>query len=312
LGLKGKNMVVEVHVVNAFTDGDSGGNPAGVVIDANTLSADQKRGIAAQVGLPETAFVSKSSVATLKLDFFTPTRQIAHCGHATVATFSLLRQLGILGEGRHTKETIEGNRDVVIDAGAAYMQQVAPSYLPITKKDENFTAILRSLNISATNLLDNNAPQVVNTGNSFLIIPLASEETLAALEPDYPDIERISEKFNLIGYYAFTRVTKRPDRTAGVRMFAPRYGINEEVGTGTAAGPLACYLYEVLGQRRPQMLIEQGWLMKPASPSVITVNLELSGGKVIGLMAGGKAVSVKVLEPPRFLRRLLRLRMEPS
>ena len=97
-------MEVEVQIVKAFVDGDKGGNPAGVVIDANGLSSSQKLGIAAKVGLSETAFISTSQTATLKLDFFTPTRQIAHCGHATIATFSLLRQLGLLAEGRHSKE----------------------------------------------------------------------------------------------------------------------------------------------------------------------------------------------------------------
>lgn len=276
-------------------DGDSGGNPAGVVIDANHLSSAQKRAVAAQVGLSETAFVSRSSVATLKLEFFTPTRQIAHCGHATIATFSLLRQLGILGEGRHSKETIEGNRDVLIESDAAFMQQAAPSYTPVAESSETLAAVLQSLNVTSLQLLDNYAPQVVSTGNSFLIVPLISEEALAALEPDFSAIASLSEKFNLVGYYVFTRFTNRPGRSAGTRMFAPRYGITEEAGTGMAAGPLACYLYDVVGDKKAQMLIEQGWLMNPASPSVITVNLEFSGGRIVGLMAGGQAASVKVL-----------------
>ena len=108
-------MSVEVQVVNAFVDGDTGGNPAGVVVDADALTALQKQSIARQVGLSETAFVSASNTATVKLEFFTPTRQIPHCGHATVATFSLLRQRGLIGEGRLSKETIEGDRHILVD-----------------------------------------------------------------------------------------------------------------------------------------------------------------------------------------------------
>ena len=52
------------------------------------LSNEQKILIAQKVGLSETAFFSKSTVTDFKLDFFTPTRQIAHCGHATIAAFS--------------------------------------------------------------------------------------------------------------------------------------------------------------------------------------------------------------------------------
>lgn len=79
-------MQIEVRIVNAFIDGPAGGNPAGVVVDANALTAAQKLKVARQVGLSETAFVSASDTASIKLEFFTPTRQIAHCGHATIAT----------------------------------------------------------------------------------------------------------------------------------------------------------------------------------------------------------------------------------
>nr|WP_054536353.1 PhzF family phenazine biosynthesis protein [Herpetosiphon geysericola] len=74
-------------IVNALIDGARGGNPAGVVFQADGLTIEQKLAVVQQVGLSETAFVSASNVATIKLEFFTPTRQIAHCGHATIATF---------------------------------------------------------------------------------------------------------------------------------------------------------------------------------------------------------------------------------
>jgi len=87
-------MDITVNVVDAFIDSGQGGNPAGVVLDAGGFSAETKQRIAARVGLSETVFVSPSSVADFKLEFFTPTRQIPHCGHATIATFCYLLQRG--------------------------------------------------------------------------------------------------------------------------------------------------------------------------------------------------------------------------
>jgi predicted PhzF superfamily epimerase YddE/YHI9 len=72
-------------------------------------------------------------------------------------------------------------------------------------------------------------------------------------------------------------------------MFAPRFGIPEESGTGMAAGPLACLLHKELRLQQTQLDIEQGWLMSPASPSVITVKLDLHGGHINSLLAGGRA-----------------------
>ena len=70
-------------------------------------------------------------------------------------------------------------------------------------------------------------------------------------------------------------------------MFAPRFGIPEESGTGMAAGPLACLLHDVLGVQDRELLIEQGWLMQSPSPSLIRVVLELEDGRITRLMAGG-------------------------
>ena len=54
-------MEIKVHIVNAFIDGQSGGNPAGVVLDADELSDHQKLKISTKIGLSETAFVSSST-----------------------------------------------------------------------------------------------------------------------------------------------------------------------------------------------------------------------------------------------------------
>jgi len=281
-------MDIQAHVVNAFIDGDSGGNPAGVVLDADALTPAQKLAVAQQVGLSETAFVSRSAVATLKLEFFTPRQQIAHCGHATIATFSLLRQRGALDEGQHAKETIDGVRAIVIDGDLAFMEQRAPRYraLESTALRER---VLDSLGLLPTQLAPGQAPVVVDTGNAFLLVPIADETTLAALTPQQAPIEALSDELDLIGVYAFCRTTRRPGRDAAARMFAPRYGIAEEAGTGMAAGPLACWLHDRANLAGPRLHVEQGWLMRPPSPSVIRVDLQLRGGAISGLMAGGRA-----------------------
>lgn len=285
-------MQIDVHIANAFIDGATGGNPAGVVVDANALTAAQKLSVAQQVGLSETAFVSKSDTATIKLEFFTPTRQIAHCGHATIATFSLLRQLGMVSEGRLSKETIDGNRDILIEGDMAFMEQRAPTYRQIEAGSALDARIVESLGIPRSRLLAGLDSFVINTGNSFLVVPLADEAAVAELRPDASLVESLSEELDLIGYYAFSTTTRMPGRHAGARMFAPRFGIPEEAGTGMAAGPLACFLHDRLGIDSQELLIEQGWLMQPPSPCVIKVVLELDDGKISRLMAGGTARAV--------------------
>jgi PhzF family phenazine biosynthesis protein len=291
--VQGNEMQVEVQVANAFIDGPTGGNPAGVVLDANALTTGQKLAVARQVGLSETAFVSRSDTATVKLEFFTPSRQIAHCGHATIATFSLMRQLGLVGDGKHSKETIDGNRDIVVEGTRAYMEQRAPKYTRIPVHSERGARAMAALGLAG--LPGGSDPWVVDTGNGFLLVPLADEGVVAGLRPDLALVEAVSESLDLIGVYAFSRSTKQPGRHAGARMFAPRFGIAEEPGTGMAAGPLACFLHDHMGVRDHEIRIEQGWLMPEPSPSVIDVVLEFEDGRISRLMAGGEARSARSL-----------------
>jgi PhzF family phenazine biosynthesis protein len=227
-------MKVSVEIVNAFIDGDAGGNPAGVVLDANNLSHEQKLKAAQKIGLSETAFISESQVATIRLEFFTPERQIAHCGHATIATFSRMSELGLVKDGRMSKETIDGKREIIVDGSMAYMEQSRPIYSDVLSIEE----VLVSLNLSSLESLE--SISIVNTGNSFLLVPLQNAASVAAIKPDRTLIRQISEQYDLIGYYVFSNETALPERHAGARMFAPRYGIDEESATGMAAGPLAC------------------------------------------------------------------------
>jgi PhzF family phenazine biosynthesis protein len=282
-------MQIDVQIVNAFVDGEAGGNPAGVVMDADNLEQSQKQAIAAALGLSETAFVSSSEKAGFKLEFFTPSRQIAHCGHATIATFSLLRQLGRVGEGWTSKETIDGNRDILIAGDMAFMQQLAPRYRDIDGDSALFQEVLAALRLDAQQLMPEVLRRVVNTRKGVLIEPLRDEATVAGLKPDQASIERLSEQLDLIGFYVFSSQVRVAGRDAGARMFAPRYGIEEEAATGMAAGPLACFLRDRLGLTASRLLIEQGRLMPEPSPSLITVDLQMGGAGIEGLMAGGTA-----------------------
>jgi PhzF family phenazine biosynthesis protein len=289
---------LKAQIINAFTFQGTGGNPAAVVLEADRFDTGFKQHIAAQIGLSETAFVSTSQVADFKLEFFTPTRQIAHCGHATIAAFSYLVQLGHINGSRSSKETIDGNRDIFLNGEIAYMEQTAPHYESLDRDVTGIRPIevLASLAVAESALLDGREPLVVNTGNSFMIIPMKDERTLAGLKPDWEAVERISEALNLIGYYPFTLETRTPTGDAVARMFAPQYGIKEEAATGMAAGPLASFLYDHLGVFKEKMVVEQGRLMSPPSPSELLVELEVSDGRIRRLIAGGRARVMKTIE----------------
>ncbi len=284
---------ITVQILNAFVENGQGGNPAGVVLNSDTLSDKNKLEIAKKVGLSETAFVSESKKADFKLDFFTPNKQIAHCGHATVATFSYLRQIGALKNNSSSKETIDGLRKIRMAGDLAFMEQVAPNYKDVSHQE---STILKSLGLKKIDLIPNAPIQLVNTGNSFIVIPVKNLEILKTIIPDYSLISEISEEFDLIGYYVFATETDNSDSDATSRMFAPYYGILEEAGTGMAAGPLASYLYDILEIKKNRFSIQQGKYMSEPSPSLIIVDLNIENSKIKSLMAGGKGMLKSQME----------------
>lgn len=278
---------ITVQILNAFVDNENGGNPAGVVLDADNLSSKNKLEIAAKIGLSETAFVSRSTSADFKLDFFTPNKQIAHCGHATVATFSYLKQLNILKNDNSSKETVDGNREIKLIGSLAFMEQLSPKYVDVSHREDS---ILKSLGLHKSDLIQDAPIQLVNTGNSFVLIPVRNPQILKNIIPNFDVIQKISDEFDLIGFYVFTKDTDTPERDASTRMFAPRYDILEEAATGMAAGPLACYLFDVLKIKKDRFLIQQGEYMNTPSPSLLIVDLKIENNMIKSVMAGGKGI----------------------
>ena len=277
---------ITVNIINAFSSNNTGGNPAGVVLDADNLTSTDKLHVARAVGLSETAFVSKSNQADFKLDFFTPTKQIPHCGHATIATFSYLKQQGIISGDKSSKETIDGVRQIFFEGEDAFMEQGSPVELPLAALDRDNS--LRALQLEESDLLQGYEPAIISTGNNFLIVPVKSQDYLERMQPDLAMIEAISATYNLIAFYVYA-----PSELKGViattRMFGPNYGIPEEAATGMAAGPLACFLDRHQSVKPNHMEIAQGYFMNPPSPSRIKVRLQKSNGHIEKVFAGGGA-----------------------
>ena len=282
--------IVNGFVSHSFVSGGAGGNPAGVVLDADHLTEPEMQSIATAVGLSETAFVSQSATEAFKLDFFTPKSRIAHCGHATVATFSYLAALGRVSEGDSSKETIEGPRKIILSDGAAFLEQLAPTYRDESGWGEAGPTkgdILNSLWLGEEDLIADCQPSVVSTGMNFLLVGVKSTDVLAGIEPDLKAILAITEALECVGFYVFTTDVGKSELAATARMFGPAFGIDEESATGMAAGPLACLLHDRFGLTGDTIVIQQGVYMDPPSPSILEARLNLANGAISGLMIGG-------------------------
>ena len=85
---------IKIKQVDAFTKNPFCGNPAGVVTVASGLTEKQMQSIAKEMNLSETAFIlpPTSPDADLSIRWFSQTREVDLCGHATIAGFYALAE----------------------------------------------------------------------------------------------------------------------------------------------------------------------------------------------------------------------------
>ena len=286
-------MKVKTYILNSFGKSVDGGNPAGVVLEADNLSEKEMKKIASIIGLSETAFVMKSKMADVKVRFFTPVEEVDICGHATIATFSLLANKGIIESGEYTQETKAGILKVNVNEDLSIMMnQNKPIYGEVLDRE----LIAETLNISTESFMENLPIQIVSTGLKDIMIPVKSIEILNNIKPNFDAISKVSEKYNVVGYHIFTLETIE-NSVAQCRNLAPLYGIDEESATGTSNGALACYLFKygkVSSCKQINMTMEQGYSMN--KPSKINVELKVKNNEVIDIKVGGSAFNLKEME----------------
>ena len=279
-------MNIEVALVNSFTENGKGGNPAGVVFNADQLSDAQKLKIAQAVGYSETAFVASDDEADYAVSFFTTTAEVDFCGHATLATFSTMYQKGILTAGAYVQRTKVGMLSVTIEPnGKVVMNQQLPQKLDCFSYQEisNVIGIERNI-LESTNL----PIEVVSTGLPDVIIPVPNGY-LDVIEPDDDLIAGFCKKHNVVGFHVFELCDPGSELTASCRNFAPLFGISEESATGSSCGALACYLTEHLALGS-DYVFEQGRAMN--CTSIITASVKSNNSTVIDVKVGGFASSI--------------------
>ena len=285
-----KKEEMRVYILNAFSKTKRGGNPAGVVLDADRLDEPSMKKIASRVGYSETAFVQNSTGADFKTRFFTPAAEVDLCGHATIAVFSLLFGLRRIRAGKHSQETKAGILGVEVQKdGTVFMEQTLPFFENAIDPGE----VAGSLGIGLDSLAPDMPVQIVSTGLRDIIVPIISLRELSSIKPDLDKIADISKKHGAVGYHAFSLETKHKS-TAHCRNLAPLYGIPEEAATGTSSGALACYLFKhgkITEEQAQGLVFEQGYGMR--RPSEILVRLEFGNKDITGVHVGGRAIAAK-------------------
>ncbi|HEY0639964.1 MAG TPA: PhzF family phenazine biosynthesis protein [Pseudonocardiaceae bacterium] len=272
-------------VVDVFTDRAFAGNPLAVVHGADALDTARLQALAREFNLSETVFplAPTADGADYRLRIFTPNRELAFAGHPSVGAAWVLARAGAIAHGRVVQECGAGLLPVEVDADGARLNGGPPS---ITG-DLDPEPLLAAAGLTPADADPRAAAGMVGAGADFAVLAVIAD-AVGRATPDLGAIRTLEVRQGL------TLVAFDPGRrTAHVRMFAPRLGVNEDPATGSAAVALGVYLVWrglLPGDGESAYTISQG--AEIGRPSTLECTVTASGGAATATTVRGSVAPV--------------------
>ena len=297
-------MQLKFYTLDVFTEMRFGGNPLGVVMNADALPAGLMQEIARELNLSETVFVQKAQnpSASARIRIFTPTVELPFAGHPTIGTGILLAQLragDFSGEQDALvvlEETIGMVRvGVRMRAGKpAYAEFDAPKLPEPAGDPPSSDRLAAALGLKPSEIgFANHRPSQWSAGVPFTFVPVASMAAIGRAEIVSTHWASAFGSSRAGKVYVYTGETAHTTSSFHARMFGPGAGVTEDPATGSAAAALAGVVneFDQLPAGTHKRIVEQGFEM--GRPSLIALSFEVAArGKLEAVRIGGSAVRV--------------------
>lgn len=232
---------MDVLKIAAFSDGDTGGNPAGVLISDVLPDAVAMQRMAAEVGFSETAFAAPDGNGW-RVRYFSPESEVPFCGHATIALgAALVRQFG---DGvfpltlNQASITVEGFRDGANVAAALQSPPTRSKPAP----PELIADALALFGYTSGDLAPAIPPALIHGGADHLVLVLKSRKALAAMRYDLKTGQAVMRREGLVTILLAYAETPRLFHTRN--PFASG-GVYEDPATGASTAAFAGYLRDI-------------------------------------------------------------------
>ncbi|WP_448596742.1 PhzF family phenazine biosynthesis protein [Thermoleptolyngbya sp.] len=254
--------------VDAFTSTPFAGNPAAVCVLSAPQPDDWMQAVAREMNLSETAFLLPEADG-YRLRWFTPTVEVALCGHATLASAHVLWSEGHLAPGAIAHfHTLSGRLTATQQDDWIELDFPATRCAPIDPPAGLLEALGTALGKGA----------IAVSQNKFdYLVEVATPEIVRQLAPDFTRLRTLPVR----GVIVTSRAEADSDYNFISRFFAPGSGVDEDPVTGSAHCALAPYWGDRLGK--------SDFLAYQASARGGVVKVRLAGDRVV---LGGQAVTV--------------------
>jgi PhzF family phenazine biosynthesis protein len=229
---------MEIERLAAFSDGNQGGNPAGVAICERLPDEAVMQGIAAEVGFSETAFAAPWEDGW-RVRYFAPAMEGPFCGHATIALGVVLARRF----GEAVFPLILNDTKIVVEGRAAGGSLEASLQSPPTRNGPASDALvdeaLTLFSYQASELDWQLPPTIIQAGARHLMLALSHRDALTRMAYDLVRGRSMMRRWSLTTIALVHRVT--PTLFQCRNAFAAG-GVVEDPATGAAAAALAGFL----------------------------------------------------------------------
>jgi PhzF family phenazine biosynthesis protein len=268
----------------AFSNGDLGGNPAGVVIDSALPDAAEMQRLAAAVGYSETAFASRQD-GRWRVRYFSPEAEVPFCGHATIALGAALAQRE--GAGRFELQLNDARISVEGRPAGALFSATLQS--PPTRSQAaaagQVAAALRLFGLTPADLDERIPPALAHAGADHLVLMLKHRSTLAAMQYDFAQGRTLMRE---AGWVTVLLGHAHAPQLFSTRNAFAYGGVVEDPATGAATAALAACLRDIGWPHGNQIEVHQGDDM--GMPSRLCAQLSDEPGSAIRVSGTVRAI----------------------
>ncbi|MFD1198311.1 PhzF family phenazine biosynthesis protein [Brucella gallinifaecis] len=245
---------MDVLRIAAFSQGNQGGNPAGVLISEKMPSSEDMQKIAKDVGFSETAFATPEA-GGFRVRYFAPETEIPFCGHATIALGAALAMRE--GDGHfalklnNAEISVKGRKEG--DLFAASLQ--SPATRNRAASEIEIEQALALFNYEKDDLAPNIPPALIHAGADHIVLALRSREKLAAM---HYDLQRGRVLMNRQGWTTILLVYAETPRRFHSRNPFASGGVYEDPATGASTAAFAAYLRDIAWPHEGSIEVFQG------------------------------------------------------
>jgi PhzF family phenazine biosynthesis protein len=273
--------------IAAFSYQGEGGNPAGVVFCDIMPAVEKMLEVAKQVGYSETAFLVKQDHGW-RVRYFAPEREVAFCGHATIALGAVLGER--FGEGKYKLYLNESEISVSAeksDTGVLTATLQSPETWSKDAPWEYVDKVLSAFNLHNGNLDPALPIRFAFAGIKHLILAVKDRKTLADMDYQFDVVKSLMADEDLV---TISILWQESEELFHSRNAFASGGVYEDPATGAAAAALAGYLRDINWQGKRSFIILQGEDMDV--PSRLLVRYGSKTGESISVSGEARYISV--------------------